>query len=149
MNHVAKTATQRERVLLVEAPHLCSGSPRIYVLEAPAFMRGKEALALCERVSTLIMRFSAGNANASLVPAFEIRRRKPIRSLGPEGRPPDVSPARQGWDTVPQHPRAPGARHCLCYPNLIWHNRSRYLIEVSRPCCDPVMEPEAIPPPMS
>jgi hypothetical protein len=36
-------------------------------VEAPAFMRGRSALALRERVSTLVTRFSAGKAKASFL----------------------------------------------------------------------------------
>src|ERR1700733_9880630 len=53
---------------VVGPPHLCGG---------------KSALALCERVSTPITRFSAGNANAPLGPARGNRRRERIGSLGP------------------------------------------------------------------
>jgi hypothetical protein len=60
-------------------------------------MRGRSALALCERVSTLITRFSAGNPKASLVPVGENRGRKRIRSLGPEGRPANLCAVRKGW----------------------------------------------------
>jgi hypothetical protein len=36
----------------------------------------------------------------------------PIRSQARRAEPPDVSPARKGWDTVTKHRRAPDVRHC-------------------------------------
>src|ERR1700722_19732948 len=48
-----------------------------------------------------------------LAPEVPFRRLPsgPSNRQGPEGRPLNFSPVRQGWDTVTQHPGAPEARH--------------------------------------
>jgi hypothetical protein len=69
---------------------------------APAFMRGKERFSAPGRVSTLITRFSAGNARPSCVPCVREPQKRP--SPRPGGPVPDVSPARKGWVAVEVDP---------------------------------------------
>ena len=64
------------------------------------------------RFPTAALSFLSSRASNSLKRVErEMTRQKSPWMQGPEGRPPNVSPARKGWEIDPEGVRAPEARH--------------------------------------